>query len=902
MRDRADGAGGFPRCSAPNADRSAVLPAERAVRPAPSPNGVTATAEVSAAGRPIGIPIDCFPDAVVVVGEDRVILDANEASFETYGWRREQLVGRHVGVICHEPSEPGCGFARALDSGETVQVSTEHKRKDGSRFPAEVAVSKIRLGEDDVVLGIVRDVTARRRWQASQSVLHGIDRRILRRTPLVEILRFVCERLAEVYDARLVQIALKGEDGSVEIRECAGSGAEFLRALRVRWDDSPEGEGPTGTAIRTGKAQRRNLATDPGFRLWRERALELGLESAIALPLVAHGRTAGALTLFTDGGKTYGTGELDELRGFADQVAVSLLAASEQEEIRQQRTALESVANGVLIAGASGAIRWVNPAFTSITGWTLEEVRGRSPRILRSGTHPEAFYREMWETLLAGRVWHGELFNRRKDGALYVQEMTVTPVPGAEGRPESFVAVMKDVTERRKHEESLRKMALHDPLTELPNRRALDAALDRVGRRAGTDGHAAAILLVDVDDFKAVNDAAGHLAGDQVLLDLSSVLRTALRPGDLLVRLGGDEFAALLDGVSAADAAQVAERLRAAVEDAEFTADGRPFPLSVSVGVAPIHGEGDGRDVLRSADRGLYIAKGKGKNCVFVAGPANGTAPAEVAGPARPSRIEDAVERGRLEVHYQPVVRLADGEPVHFEALVRLLDDDGLVILPSEFLGPAEKLGLMTRIDLWVVEEVLSLLSVGGDARVFVNLSGASLSDERVLAVIEDRIRAANLAPGRLAFEITESSAITDLNATRHWIRRLKGLGCLFALDDFGVGFSSFAYLKALPVDYIKIDQSFVRDLATNVTTRAVVDAVQSVARSLGKGVIAEGVESESTAVLLRELGVEHAQGFHWGRPAPADLLLGLSSAPRAERGEMLNDLICGPEPARRYE
>ena len=243
-------------------------------------------------------------------------------------------------------------------------------------------------------------------------------------------------------------------------------------------------------------------------------------------------------------------------------------------------------------------------------------------------------------------------------------------------------------------------------------------------------------------------------------------------------------------------------------------------------------------------------------------------------------RIEDALAHGRFVVHYQPVVKLASGEPIHFEALVRMLGDEGELIPPAEFLGQAERFGLMPRIDLWVVEEVLSLLSLGGESRVFVNLSGASLSDEKLLATIEEKILGAKIARGRLAFEITESTAITDLNATRRWIGRLKTLGCLFALDDFGVGFSSFAYLKALPVDFIKIDRSFVRDVATNATTRAVVEAVRSVARSLGKGVIAEGVESDGLAELLLELGIEHAQGFKWGKPARADMLPGLLAAP----------------------
>ncbi len=835
--------------------------------------------EVAAAVDRYQLLIEHSPDIVLFVGGDGLIVDANRAATEAYGWPRELLAGRSIRTLCHDDGDPDCAFARALTTGQPVRIQTRHRRRDGSRFPVELSVAVTESATGRLALGIVRDVSVRRRWQLSQSVLHGIDQRILKGLPVAEILRFAAEGLAETYDAQLVQISLKGADGSVDIRECAGTGADFLRSIRVRWDDSPEGQGPTGSAIRTGRPQRRNLETDPGFGPWRVRALALGLRSALALPLIAHGRVTGALTLFVAGERVFGTDELEELHGFADQVALSILNAAEQQEIQLQRTALEAVANGVLITNVDGTIRWVNPAFTEMTGWSLEEIRGLTPRILKSGSHAEEFYREMWTTLLEGRVWHGELFNRRKDGSVYIEETTVTPVAGPDGRPESFVAVKKDITERKGHEERLRRMALHDPLTELPNRRALESALERVAQRA-SQGQAAAMLLVDVDDFKAINDTHGHLAGDSVLLCLSGVLQNALRPGDLLARLGGDEFAVLLDSATGEEAAQVAERLRRAVDESRLSAAGRPVCVTVSVGVARISGLADVRSVLLSADCGLYSAKGLGKNRVVVVGPENDPAALSLAARDCTRRIEEALEEGRFVVHYQPVVKLADGEPIHFEALVRMLGDEGELIPPADFLDQAERFGLMSRVDLWVVEEVLALLCSGGESRVFVNLSGASLSDEKLLATIEEKILEAGIARGRLAFEITESTAITDLNATRRWIGRLKALGCLFALDDFGVGFSSFAYLKALPVDYIKIDRSFVRDVATNATTRAVVEAVRSVALSLGKGVIAEGVESDGLAELLLDLGIEHAQGFRWGKPARADMLPRLLAAP----------------------
>lgn len=845
--------------------------------------------------------IESSADMVVFVGEDRRILDANRAAAQAYGYPREEMVGLPVSAICHRDDDPSCSFAVALSTKGPVTTETFHRRRDGSIFPVEISAVSASIGSEIVVMGIVRDITERRRRAAFQAILHGIDQRILQSAPLGDILVFATGRLAEAFEAILVQIALKADDGSVQIRAFAGPGSDFLRSIQVRWDDTLHGNGPTGMAIRTGRPQECELATDLGFAPWREEALAHDLRSALALPLVAHGETLGALTIFTGGCRSFEAWELEELHGFADQVAVSILNAAEQDEIGLQRAALDAVANAVVITAADGTIQWLNPAFTRLTGYTLEEARGRTPSLLKSGNHSDAFYREMWRTLLAGQVWHGELYNQRKDGTLYAEEQTITPVLGEGGRATHFVAVKQEITERKKHEERIRHMALHDPLTDLPNRRALEAALDQTAQKA-RGGTSAAILIIDLDDFKSVNDSHGHFAGDQVLTELTGVLRAALRPGDFLARLGGDEFAVILDGTSLEEARHVAERVRKAVGETRFLVNRKAFELSVSVGLAPIAGDAEARSVMIHADSGLYVAKEEGKNRVAMIDPRGGLTPRFAAASQWALRIEDALRKGRFVLHFQPVVHLGSGRQVHFEALVRMVSENGDIVYPAEFIGAAERFGLMHRIDLWVVEAVLALLPVTGDKRIFVNLSGTSLSDETLLAEIELRIRKANLPPGRLAFEITESTAITDLSATQNWIDRLKALGCLFALDDFGIGFSSFAYLQALPVDYIKIDRSFVHNLQHNATNRAVVEAVRSVAHSLGKEVIAEGVECAAHEAVLREIGIEHGQGFLWGRPGTAEGILGHrappAESPRAEADRPTNAGVARPDQA----
>jgi diguanylate cyclase (GGDEF)-like protein/PAS domain S-box-containing protein len=788
------------------------------------------------------------------------------------GWTPEELVGQPALELVHpdDRARAKAALRDAVLSQGSSRAEYRFRTRDGRHIWVETVANLLR-GDDGAPQAIVygtREITKRRRAELAVELLHQVDRKVLERQPLSAIFAFLTAEIVRRFEYPLAWVGMKEPDGAVSIQAPAGPALAYTEDLVVRWDGSPMGQGPVGGALRSGRPHALSFAAPCEERLqpYRARALAHGLQAAAALPLHADGGPLGVLVVYADREDAFDAATLASLVRFADRLALSLLAASQLERIRIQTAALEAAANAVVITDREGRIQFVNQAFTELTGFSREEVHALTPRVLKSGLQSDFFYEQLWQTIRQGQVWRGELYNARKDGSLYVEEQTITPIRGDDGEVQHFIAIKQDVTARRRSEEHIRHLALHDPLTDLPNRRALEGSLERIVGRARR-GTASTLLFLDLDHFKTVNDTLGHPAGDRVLVEFATLLARELRPGDEMARLGGDEFVAVLEGVPLPGGLQAAERLRASIDDHTFRVDERDFALSVSIGVVPVDGTLEPGAVLALADAALYQAKEKGRNRVAVLQPSALSASPAAQASEWVGRIKTALRENTLQLVFQPIVRIATRKAAHFEALLRLPGPDGEMVLPGRFLPSAEKFGLMPQIDRWVVERVLGLLARKPGVEVFVNLSGASLGHEALLADIEAMVRGSGIGPGRLAFEITETTAIADLSSAREWVRRLKDLGCRFALDDFGIGFSSFGYLQTLPADYVKIDGSFIRDLLVSPSNRALVKALDTVADALGKETIAEAVEDEAILPLLTELGVEFAQGYAFGQP-----------------------------------
>ena len=433
-------------------------------------------------------------------------------------------------------------------------------------------------------------------------------------------------------------------------------------------------------------------------------------------------------------------------------------------------------------------------------------------------------------------------------------------------------SILRDVTERRRFESQLRHLADHDHLTALFNRRRFEEALSEYAAYAARYSRHGAVLLLDLDRFKYVNDFHGHSAGDEVVRMIGRALTRVIADTDVVARLGGDEFAVLLKETSREGAEATADALLTAVRAQEFAIGPATVSITASIGVVPFgESEAHAEGLLAVADMAMYAAKEAGGDRLHVSDGDDERVAGHAGAPGRGRSDPPRARRGALRPVLAADHRAGNGQATHHELLVRMIGTDGEVIPPAAFIETAEHFNLIQELDRWVVRTAIHRLAADEDTsyRLEVNLSGKSIGDPELPELIEREIAATGVDPGRLVFEITETAAIANMDHARAFAERLRKLGCRFALDDFGAGFSSFYYLKHLPLDYVKIDGDFIRNLTGSVTDQLVVKSIVDIARGMGMKTIAEFVENAETVEMLREKGVDYSQGYHHGRPEP---------------------------------
>ena len=545
-----------------------------------------------------------------------------------------------------------------------------------------------------------------------------------------------------------------------------------------------------------------------------------------------------------------------------------------QQTLRLHAHIFENSDEGILITDADEVIVSVNRAFTRITGYEAEETLGKTPRILRSGLHGPSFYGEIWKRITTEGRWQGEISDRRKNGEIYPTWVSISALKDVTGKITHYFSIFSDITERKRAEERIHYLAYYDALTELPNRALFYKLVDQALAEARRNRQHGAILFIDLNRFKPINDTLGHGVGDRLLQQIGCRLRETLRTEDVVARLGGDEFVVALFDIAKRDHAGVVAQKLLASFDAPFVIDNHELKVGAAVGISVYPQDGfDTETLLRLADIAMYRAKKTGEDgYAFFSHDMNQRALDQLK---TENSLRHAIERDELLLHYQPKVDIASGRIVGAEALVRWRHPEQGMVPPGDFIPVAEESGLIVQISAWVIDAAVRQARAWQDAglapiKVAVNLSARDFSPtlpQRIGKVLA----AHGLAPEWLELEITESMLMHSTERVIAMMDELARAGIALSLDDFGTGYSSLSYLKRFPIDTLKIDRSFVIHIPDDGNDCAIAGAIVGMAKQLGHKVIAEGVETSQQLAFLKSLGCDEFQGYLFSAPVPAE-------------------------------
>ncbi|HEX9172436.1 MAG TPA: EAL domain-containing protein [Telluria sp.] len=563
----------------------------------------------------------------------------------------------------------------------------------------------------------------------------------------------------------------------------------------------------------------------------------------------------------------------------AIQARQTLLKVLEEQRLAAEQLMLaakvfEQSSEGIMITDAMNNIIKINPAFSAITGFSQADVLGKNPRMLGSGCHDAEFFRAMWDTLSACGRWQGEVWNRHKNGSLYLVSMSLSRVSDASGRPTQYIASFSDITQRKEAESHMLRMAHFDPLTGLPNRALLSDRATHAFQEANRNQESITLMFIDLDRFKNVNDSLGHRIGDALLMEVAARMKNTLREQDTVSRVGGDEFVLLLPDTDATGAAHLAQKLVSSLR-LPFQIGEHELMIGSSIGIALYPGDGTDFEVLcKSADAAMYRAKQEGGNAFHFYTD-------EIQ--ARSERIlslenalRHALERGQMQLYYQPQKSFCGGRIFGAEALLRWQHPKLGVVSPGEFIPIAENSGLINSIGEWVLRTAVQQMRAWLDAgmapiTIAVNLSAVQFRQKNLLDLVSLILEEAGIPPQYLELELTESVASDDPLGAIAVMDKLNARGIRMSIDDFGTGYSSLSYLKRFKAYRLKIDKSFVHNITENAEDQAIVTAIISLASSLGMQTIAEGVETAAQMAFLRDKGCDEMQGYWLSWPLPAE-------------------------------
>jgi diguanylate cyclase (GGDEF)-like protein/PAS domain S-box-containing protein len=762
-------------------------------------------------------------------------LAVNEAASRQYGFSSQEFLTMTILDIRPEEDIPALLEVTANPS-QGLQESTiwRHRKKNGTIIDVEIVGHNLDFHGIEAELIAARDVTERKKAEE------------------------MAQRLASIVEFSEDAIIGKSLDGAITSwnraaekmygytsAEVMGRDLSFLLSVERQTELQVIMERMhTGLAIQSLETQRLTKAGS---------VLDVSL--SISPIKDASGRVTGASTIARD------------------------ITAHKRadEQLKLQSAALEAAANAIVITDSHGSILWVSGAFTTMTGYSKEEVLGKNPRLLKSGDQPESYYADLWSAISSGKVWRGEIVNRRKNGSAYTEDMTITPVTRDSGNPANryFIAIKQDITNRKNAEQRVQYLAYYDDLTGLANRTLLQDRLAKAVADARRQKYNVALLFLDLDGFKDINDSLGHSVGDLLLQEVAQRLKRWGREQDTVSRLGGDEFLVMLPHVvDVSDAAVAAERLMDVI-DAVFVIQGHSLHVHCSLGISifPGHGE-DGETLIKNADAAMYSAKQSGRNSFrFFTEDLNTQAMERLT---LENGLRSALTREELFLMYQPQMDICTGRIIGLEALLRWQHPTLGLVPPDKFIRIAENSGLILPIGEWVLRTACSQARKWQEdglpaVTVAVNVSAIQFRQEDFCGLVRKVLQETGLPPQHLELELTESLLLANAELMLSVIQELKAMGVTLAIDDFGTGYSSFSYLRQFRVSKLKIDREFIRDVAVNPDDAAIASAIISMAKSLHLKVIAEGVEDEAQMSFLRTHQCDEIQGYYFSKPLAVD-------------------------------
>lgn len=777
-------------------------------------------------------------------------IDCNETGAAMYGLTRAQVIGRSPVELAPErqpdgrlSTEVAGELIVACLQGEQQQFEWQALRADGGLIDVEICLNQFELGGETCLLAVVRDISERKR--AEQAL----------RDSLREYSDLVRSIPVGVYKLRM------RPDRSVRFdyvspRWCEMTGVGEQEAL----DDIKSALNIVHPQEIDDFLRLQNFATNSlQCFAWEGRVRKKNGEIRW-LHIESQPRRLENGDVIWDG----------------IQYDITDRKVAE-DALRVTASVFDSVQEAILITDERNNIVDVNSAFTRITGYQREDVLGRNPSLLGSGTQDKAFYAAMWQSLQEKKCWRGEVWNRRKSGEIFAELLSISVICDAKGKVLQYVGVFSDISYLKEHEAELSHAAHYDALTGIPNRMLLADRMKQVIAQAGREKHLVAVCYLDLDGFKPINDSMGHDCGDQVLIDVARRIEHTIRAGDTVARLGGDEFVVLLELEKEEDCIATLERLLAAIAR-PISVKNKVHTVSASIGVSiyPID-ESDSDTLLRHADQAMFVAKQTGKNRYYIYDPALDLRTRDHI--EFLNSIRYALENRQLQLYYQPKIDLSSKQLVGVEALIRWRHPERGLLPPAEFLRAIETSELDIDIGNWVITETVAQIQrwrqAGFDLEVSINISAYHLESEGFTENLRRQFQVgADQAPLKLQIEILETAALNDLSMVREILHECRQFGVKFALDDFGTGYSSLSYLSRLPVDVLKIDQSFVRDMLEDHGDKAIVQGVIALAKAFDRQIVAEGIETEEHHRVLLEMGCNIGQGYGIAKPMPADEIL----------------------------